>query len=123
MNAHTVIAVLLCTTFCEQTQLRVWDGDTFRVGWGSRSERVRLETIDAPEIEGRCAFETELAQRSKQRLADLLRGRRVEIIRHGIDPYDRTLATIRVDRADIGAILVREGLARQWTGHREPWCR
>lgn len=123
MNAHIIIAVLLCAPVCEQAQLRVWDGDTFRIGWGSRSERVRLEQIDAPEIEGRCAFESELAQRSKHRLADLLRGRHVEMIRHGVDPYDRTLATLRVDGADIGAVLVREALARPWTGHREPWCR
>lgn len=122
-NLHIVVSILLCSSLCEPAELRIWDGDTFRIGNGNQSERVRFAGIDAPEIEGRCRFEVELAQRSKHRLADLLRDRRVDLVRHGVDPHGRTLATVRVDGQDIGRTLVREGLARQWTGRREPWCR
>ena len=122
MDTHIVITVLLCAFQCEPAQLRVWDGDTFRIGFGRQSERVRLAGIDAPEIEGRCRFEIAQAQLAKNRLAELLSDRRVDIVRHGIDPNGRTLATIRVEGRDAGDILVAEGLARQWTGRRQPWC-
>ncbi len=39
------------------------------------------------------------------------------------DRYGRTLATVSVDGQDVGEILIAEGLARPWTGHRQPWCR
>lgn len=119
---HVVIDVVLCATHCESVVLRIWDGDTFRIGFGQDSERVRLEHIDAPEIEGRCPFEIQLAQRSKLRLAELLRDRDVTIARHGKDVHGRTLATVAVAGVDIGDILVDEGLARTWNGRREPWC-
>lgn len=37
MNGRIVAAVILCAHVCEQAQLRVWDGGTFRIGWGSQS--------------------------------------------------------------------------------------
>ena len=84
---------------------------------------MRIFNIDAPEIEGECAYETNLAQRSKNRLATLLAGQRVEIRRQGTDRYGRTLAALSVNGVDAGDILVHEGLARTWTGRREPWCQ
>lgn len=119
---HVVIDAVLCATQCESVVLRVWDGDTFRVGFGQDSERVRLEHIDAPEIEGQCPFEIELAQRSKSRLAELLRDRDVTILRNGRDVHGRTLVTITVGGVDIGDTLVAEGLARVWNGRRMSWC-
>ena len=52
MNAHLVISVLLCAATCETEQLRIWDGDSFLVGMQSGSERIRVQNIDAPEIDG-----------------------------------------------------------------------
>ncbi|SSC71018.1 unnamed protein product [Ciceribacter sp. T2.26MG-112.2] len=34
----------------------------------------------------------------------------------------RTLAELSVGNRDLGDILVAEGLARRWTGKRQPWC-
>ncbi len=121
-QGHVVVDAVLCATHCEGMVLRVWDGDSFRIGYGPESERVRLEHIDAPEIEGRCPFEIQLAQRSKLRLADLLRDRDITITRSGQDLHGRTLASLSVAGVDIGDILIREGLARTWNGHRTPWC-
>lgn len=79
--------------------------------------------IDSPEIEGKCHYERDLAQRSKRRLATLLQGHRVEILRPDTNNcYGRTLAVIHVDGHDLGDQLVSEGLARTWTGRRQPWC-
>lgn len=121
-QGHIVVNVVLCASRCEGVVLRVWDGDTFRINFGPDSERVRLEHIDAPEIEGNCPFEIDLAQRSKLRLAELLRDRDVTITRSGQDLHGRTLATLSVAGVNIGDILVREGLARVWNVRRGSWC-
>lgn len=121
MSGHIVVSVVLCALQCQPTNLRIWDGDTFRVG-SFRGESVRILNIDAPEIEGRCRYETNLAQDSKHRLAELLAGQRVQIHRQSKDRYGRTLAVNSVNGRDLGDQLVGEGLARTWNGRREPWC-
>jgi endonuclease YncB( thermonuclease family) len=96
----------------------VVDGDTVWID----HEKIRLETIDAPEVHGRCNYETDLAAKATKRLQSLLSGRRMTIVRSGNDIYGRTLARVSTDRGEVGGILASEGLARLWTGHREPWC-
>lgn len=91
----------------------VVDGDTV---WIAR-EKIRLVDIDAPEMDGRCRAERELAIRARDRLVELLRARRVTIDRRGQDRYGRTLARL----GDVGEQLVAEGLARRW-GDRRGWC-
>lgn len=110
MSGH-VFAVVLCALQCQPTDMRIWDGDTFRVG-SYRGEAVRILNIDAPEIEGRCRYETNLAEDSKCRLAALLDSQRVQIQRQNKDRYGRTLAVISVNGQEIGDQLVSEGLAR-----------
>ena len=122
MLSHIVVSILLFTASCEPAEIRVWDGDSIRLGTTRQSEAVRIFNIDAPEIEGQCAYETDLALQSKIRLAELLKGQRIEILHQGTDRYGRTLAAIRVEGRDVGDILVSEGLARTWAGRREPWC-
>lgn len=122
MTSHIIVPVLLCALSCEPAEIRVWDGDSIRLGLTSEAEAVRIFNIDAPEIEGQCAYESDLAQRSKHRLAELMAGQRIEINRQGIDRYGRTLAAVTINGVDAGNVLVREGLARTWSGRREPWC-
>lgn len=122
MNGHIIVQVMLCALACEPETIRVWDGDSVRLGLTSQAEAVRIFNIDAPEIEGSCPEESALAQQAKQRLAELLDGGRIEIARQGADRYGRTLAAIRVDGVDVGDRLVHEGLARTWAGRREAWC-
>lgn len=122
MSNHIVVAIMLCVLSCEPAEIRVWDGDSLRLGMTQEAEAIRIFNIDAPEIEGECAYESDLAQRSKHRLAELLQGQRVEIRRQGTDRYGRTLASVSVNGSDAGDILVSEGLARTWRGRREPWC-
>jgi endonuclease YncB( thermonuclease family) len=88
----------------------------------SGSERIRVQNIDAPEIDGACMKEIQRADRAKIRLTEIMNGRRVKIVRTGKDKYGRTLARVTVNGTDAGSILIAEGLARVWTGRRQPWC-
>ena len=93
------------------------DGDT--LWW--KGEKIRIADIDTPEIDGKCAYEKQTAIRARNRLATLLGGK-FRIHREGQDRYGRTLAIITVNGRSVGDMLVSEGLARTWTGRREPWC-
>lgn len=95
----------------------VVDGDS--IWW--EGERVRLMDIDAPEMQGQCEYETRLAVQSRDRLAQIL-GSGFSIYRDGTDRYGRTLAVVTVNGRSAGDMLVAEGLARTWSGRREPWC-
>lgn len=109
-------------TVCNTASLRIWDGDTFIIDRaGAVSVKIRIENIDAPEIEGRCAYEADLAQQSKNGLARLLTGR-ITIHPSRPDRYGRQLATVTSDGEDVGEILIKQKLARRWDGSRRSWC-
>ena len=97
----------------------VHDGDTV---W-FEGEKIRIADIDTPELNGACAYERALGIRSRDRLVQLLNAGAFEIARDGEDRYGRTLATLHRSGHSIGTQLVKEGLARTWSGRREPWCR
>lgn len=96
----------------------VHDGDTV---WLS-GEKIRIADIDAPELNGRCPHEAALARQARARLVSLFNSGPITVRREGRDRYGRTLAVVLVNGRSVGAMLVRQGLARRWTGRREPWC-
>lgn len=99
----------------------VVDGDTF---WMD-GERVRVADIDAPETHPtRCAYEADLGQRATLRLRELLNDGPVELeaIDRDRDQYGRKLRIVTRNGESLGLRLVAEGLARNWTGSRQPWC-
>ncbi|MDQ8756657.1 thermonuclease family protein [Sphingosinicella sp. LHD-64] len=102
--------------------VRVIDGDTF----GYRGMRVRVADIDTPETEGRCAYETRLAALATRRMRGLLAEGPFELRRlpngRDEDRYGRKLRIVTRGGRSLGDQLVAEGLARTWTGRREPWC-
>lgn len=93
------------------------DGDTFWLA----GEKVRIANIDTPEINGKCDRERALARQARDRLAALMDGT-IVLHRQGRDRYGRVLARVVVNDRDVGQILIAEGLAREWTGRRLPWC-
>lgn len=115
-----ILAAALALTLCAPGPRDncVVDGDTFWLA----GEKIRIADIDAPEVHGACRFETELARRATLRLYALLGAGRFEVHRQGRDRYGRTLAIVTNARGSVGDQLVREGLARTWSGRREPWC-
>ena len=100
--------------------VRVIDGDTFDY----RGERIRIADIDTPELSGQCAEERARAGQATRRLRTLLAAGPFELMRLGRDEdgYGRKLRMVVRDGQSLGDQLVAEGLARTWTGRREPWC-
>lgn len=99
--------------------IRTIDGDTLEIG----GMRVRLADIDAPELfSPQCAAERALAERARIRLAELVSAGPVTLSGTGKDLYRRELRVVLAAGQSVGLVLVHEGLAREWTGRREPWC-
>ena len=102
--------------------VRVVDGDTFDYA----GARIRIADIDTPEIHGRCPYETALAARATRRLRGLLAEGEFEL--HPLssgrdrDRFGRELRIVTRNGRSLGDVLVAEGLARTWSGRREPWC-
>lgn len=100
----------------------VVDGDTLWIG----GQKVRIVDIDTPEIsEPKCASELALGNQATQRLIELINEGPFELKawpRRDEDRYGRKLRVLIRDGRSLGDILVSEGLARTWSGRREPWC-
>jgi endonuclease YncB( thermonuclease family) len=99
----------------------VVDGDTFWTG----GIKVRIADIDAPETHPpRCEHEAELGAAATQRLKALLNEGPFALKTEGRDEdqYGRKLRVVTRDGRSLGGVLVSEGLAREWTGRRMPWC-
>lgn len=110
---------------CEYSQIQdycVIDGDTIKYA----GETIRIADIDTPEIfSPKCPSELQRGNAAKLRLMAILREGPFEIERIGFrdeDQYGRKLRVLTRNGQSIGDMLVREGLARTWTGRREPWC-
>lgn len=101
----------------------VVDGDTFWID----GIKVRIADIDTPEIgEPKCASERALGERAKRRLIQLLNSGRFELgawAGRDSDKHGRQLRIVVRDGRSLGDQLVSEGLARTWSGRREPWCK
>ncbi len=112
-------AGLPVTAYAGET-VEVIDGDTFRY----RGEKIRVADIDTPELRGRCPAEAALAARATDRMSQLLRQGPFELrsIDRDEDRYGRKLRVVVRNGRSLGDQLVAEGLARTWTGRREPWC-
>jgi micrococcal nuclease len=100
----------------------VVDGDTI---WFD-GEKIRIADIDTPEThDPKCQAEMELGLKARDRLHALVNAGPFEarsIGRRDVDQYGRKLRVLVREGRSLGDILVSEGLARTWTGRREPWC-
>jgi endonuclease YncB( thermonuclease family) len=100
----------------------VIDGDTLWID----GTKVRVADIDAPEIsEPKCASELALGNRATERLIQLINQGPFEMRAwpgRDKDRYGRALRVLVRNGHSLGDVLVSEGLARTWTGRREPWC-
>jgi endonuclease YncB( thermonuclease family) len=100
----------------------VVDGDTI---W-SEGTKIRIADIDTPEVsEPKCQSEAALGAKATQRMLQLVNAGPFEIQTwpgRDEDKYGRKLRVLVRDGRSLGDILVSEGLARTWTGRRQPWC-
>lgn len=99
----------------------VVDGDTLWIA----GDKVRVADIDAPETHPpRCASEAFLGRRATLRLQSLVNAGPFSLatLDRDSDRYGRKLRVLTRNGRSLGDQLVSEGLARTWTGRREPWC-
>ncbi|MDF1670214.1 MAG: thermonuclease family protein [Roseovarius sp.] len=108
---------------CQDGQKRVTcvvDGDTL---W-YQGTKIRLIGIDAPEVEGKCHRERQLASDATAHLTALLNTGLRRIAFDGEDRYGRALARLWVTDGEIGPAMIAAGLAEEFgTGRPPPWCR
>ena len=81
------------------------DGDTFSVRAGTRTFRIRLSGVDAPEIGQQSGIE------SRNRLRALIFDRTIDVQPVGVDQYGRLLACPIVDGQNLCETMVAEGWA------------
>lgn len=100
----------------------VVDGDTIWLN----GDKIRVADIDTPEVsEPGCEAERQLGMKATYRLQKLLNKGPFSVSPIGArdeDQYGRKLRVLNRNGQSIGDMLVVEGLARTWTGKREPWC-
>lgn len=100
----------------------VVDGDTFWLD----GVKIRVADIDTPEVsQPQCAAEKALGDRATERFLALLNAGPFELATIGsrdADRHGRKLRVVLRGGRSLGDQLVAEGLARTWTGRREPWC-
>jgi endonuclease YncB( thermonuclease family) len=85
----------------------VTDGDTLKQG----GVTYRLWGIDAPELAQTCPDGWPAGRMASSRLQALTAGRSIVCQEKDRDRYGRTVAVCRASGEDLGAIMVREGLA------------
>jgi endonuclease YncB( thermonuclease family) len=110
--------------------IRVLDGDTFearvRVWPGLEiTTKVRLRSIDAPEMRARCAEERIKAEAARDALSVLLARGRVVISDVSLGKYGgRVLAEASArDTGSVAAALLAGGHVRRYAGgRRRSWC-
>lgn len=85
----------------------VCDGDTLHLG----GVAYRLWGIDAPELHQICPDGWPAGVKATETIAELMRGKQITCEGRGHDRYGRTIALCRADGQDIGAAMVRVGMA------------
>ncbi len=109
----------ICTT---QTDYCVLDGSTILYA----GRKVRLADIDAPAIaEARCDAERSRGGDAKLRLREILNEGDVTLVSAKSGAEGKTKAAPHLvlrGGQSIGHRMVREGLAKPWTGRHQSWC-
>lgn len=115
-----VVALLVLATLLREERIAgnafAVDGDTLAVD----GRRVRLKGLDAPEMSQTCqraGGAYRCGEEARAALRAVIAGQAVSCLGRNRDRYERLLATCTVRGADIGADLVRRGLAVSFGGY------
>ena len=106
MKVGTALILLLAATASAAAQT-VTDGDTIKLG----GVIYRLWGIDAPESKQTCADGWPAGSLATTRMQALISGRNVVCQEKARDRYGRVVAICRASGEDLGAIMVRDGMA------------
>jgi endonuclease YncB( thermonuclease family) len=110
--------------------IRVIDGDTFwarvQIWRGVEADtKVRLRSIDAPELHARCAREYVKAEAARVALQSILAAGSIVVSHVGPDKYRGRIDADVAARGtpDVAAAMLKAGWARSYDGGRRgSWC-
>lgn len=85
--------------------VKVSDGDTLTVLVQNTQVKVRLDSIDAPELK------QDFGRRSQESLTQICATRNAHVVERGTDKYGRVLGWITCDGVDANSEQVRRGMA------------
>ena len=91
----------------------VHDGDTVTVLRNRKPVRIRLHSIDAPELD------QAYGQQSRRALSNLCYDRYARVYAMGTDKYDRTLALLECGGREVNAEQLRRGWAWFYTDYSD----
>lgn len=117
ISRAAALAVFLLPLFAyafEGKVVHVQDGDTLTVLVERRQVKVRLASIDAPELG------QPFGRRSRAELASMCAGRIADVVETGQDRYGRTLAEVTCGAVYANAEQVRRGMAWVYTQYAPP---
>jgi endonuclease YncB( thermonuclease family) len=106
-NRHVDGAVAALALLCTPVAAQVTDGDTLKQG----GVTYRLWGVDAPEAKQVCPDGWPAGSLATTRLQALTAGRSIVCQEKDRDRYGRIVAICRASGENLGAIMVREGLA------------
>jgi endonuclease YncB( thermonuclease family) len=108
------------------TVTSIYDGDTFRAdiqGWPpiiGEHIGIRIAGIDCPELKDNRPKIKALALQAKQYTVKRLReGKRIELVDMMRDKYFRICSRVLVDGSELGAELIKAGLAKPYDGGKK----
>ena len=110
--------------------VNVYDGDSFRVNIKNvhpligDNIGIRVYGIDTPEMRAKCPMEKQMAIKVRDYVRTILdRAKKVELRELRRDKYFRINAVVVVDGRSLAAILISNGMARQYFGGtKQGWC-
>lgn len=92
--------------------VRVSDGDTVNLLVGSKQERIRLASIDAPETaHGSSQPGQPFGEASRKNLAQYVAGKTLTVVCFEKDRYERHICDIPVDGTTANRLQVEQGMA------------
>jgi endonuclease YncB( thermonuclease family) len=121
-GATSKVSVVFQKCATGKRQACIVDGDTIWL----YGHKIRVADIDTPELsEPKCSSELVLGKRATDRMLELINEGPFELRGwpgRDTDRYGRKLRVLIRDGRSLGDVMVSEGLARTWSGRREPWC-
>lgn len=131
MNSSEISELLVSSTpfvppITDGIVVKVYDGDTITIVSKLPYDAsplyqfsVRINNIDCPEIRGSDDDEKKCAKIARERVRQLILGRKITLQNVKTEKYGRVLADVFIDEQDIGLLLVNERLALRYDGGKK----
>jgi len=106
-----ILILLNCFAVKAQRIMQVHDGDTYKVLLNGKLQTVRLQNIDAPELD------QHFGKAARDSVASQILFHTVQLDSNGRDLYGRLLVNIRIDGMSLDSLLIANGWAWVYTAY------